>query len=95
MCGAAIGVIGTLLGFGLGGVAFTLNIEKIRQALQSLSGTVVFDPTVYFLSEPPAVLNWGEVTQVPPMALALSLLATIYPAWRAASLDPVEVLRSE
>ncbi len=94
MCGAAIGVIGTLLGFGLG-VLFTLNIERIREALQALSGTVVFDPTVYFLSQLPAVLNWGEVVQVLLMALSLSLLATVYPAWRAASLDPVEALRSE
>jgi lipoprotein-releasing system permease protein len=94
MCGAAIGVIGTLLGFGLG-VAFTLNIESIRQALQALSGTELFSPEVYFLSRLPAVLNWTEVGQVVAMALTLSLLATIYPAWRAASLDPVEALRGE
>jgi lipoprotein-releasing system permease protein len=94
MCGAAIGVIGTLLGFGLG-VAFTLNIERIRQFLQGLSGTELFSAEVYFLSRLPAVLNWTEVTQVLLMALTLSLLATIYPAWRAASLDPVEALRSE
>jgi lipoprotein-releasing system permease protein len=94
MCGAAIGVIGTLLGFGLG-VAFTLNIESIRQFLQGLSGTELFSPEVYFLSRLPAVLNWNEVLQVLAMALTLSLLATIYPAWRAASLDPVEALRSE
>jgi len=94
MCGAAIGVIGTLLGFGLG-VAFTLNIESIRQAVQALLGTEVFQAEVYFLTRLPAVLNWTEVFQVLAMALALSLLATIYPAWRAASLDPVEALRSE
>jgi lipoprotein-releasing system permease protein len=94
MCGAAIGVIGTLLGFGLG-VAFTLNIESIRQAVQSLLGTQVFQAEVYFLTRLPAVLNWTEVLQVLAMALMLSLLATIYPAWRAASLDPVEALRSE
>jgi lipoprotein-releasing system permease protein len=94
MCGAAIGVIGTLLGFGLG-VAFTLNIESIRQAVQALLGTEVFQAEVYFLTRLPAVLNWTEVFQVLAMALALSLLATLYPAWRAASLDPVEALRSE
>jgi len=94
MCGAAIGVIGTLLGFGLG-VAFTLNIETIRQFVQSLLGTEVFQAEIYFLTRLPAVLNWTEVFQVLAMALALSLLATIYPAWRAASLDPVEALRSE
>jgi lipoprotein-releasing system permease protein len=94
MCGAAIGVIGTLLGFGLG-VAFTLNIEAIRQFVQSLLGTEVFQAEIYFLSRLPAVLNWTEVSQVLAMALTLSLLATIYPAWRAASLDPVEALRNE
>lgn len=94
MCGAAIGVIGTLLGFGLG-VAFTLNIEAIREAIQTLLGTQVFQAEIYFLTRLPAVLNWTEVLQVLAMALTLSLLATIYPAWRAASLDPVEALRSE
>jgi lipoprotein-releasing system permease protein len=94
MCGAAIGVIGTLLGFGLG-VAFTLNIEAIRQAVQTVLGTQVFQAEIYFLTRLPAVLNWTEVAQVVAMALTLSLLATIYPAWRAASLDPVEALRSE
>lgn len=94
MCGAAIGVIGTLLGFVLG-VVFTLNIEAIREALQTLLGTQVFQAEVYYLTRLPAVLNWREVSQVLAMALGLSLLATIYPAWRAASLDPVEALRSE
>ena len=94
MCGAAIGVIGTLLGFGLG-VAFTLNIEAIREAVQTLLGTQVFQAEIYFLTRLPAVLNWTEVLQVLAMALTLSLLATIYPAWRAASLDPVEALRGE
>jgi lipoprotein-releasing system permease protein len=94
MCGAAIGVIGTLLGFGLG-VAFTLNIEAIRQFVQGVLGTQVFQAEIYFLTRLPAVLNWTEVLQVVAMALVLSLLATIYPAWRAASLDPVEALRSE
>jgi lipoprotein-releasing system permease protein len=94
ICGASIGVIGTLAGFGLG-VAFSANIESIRQALQTLSGTPLFDPTIYFLSRLPAVLDWTEVISIVLMSLGLSFLATAYPAWRAARLDPVEALRYE
>jgi lipoprotein-releasing system permease protein len=74
---------------------FCANIERIRQALESITGTTLFDPTVYFLEQLPAVLDWGEVTAVLVMALALSLLATLYPSWRAARTDPVEALRHE
>jgi len=94
MSGASIGVIGTILGLILG-VVFTLNIETIRQWLQSLSGATIFPAEIYFLSHLPAQLDWTEVTQVVVMALALSVLATIYPSWRAARLDPVEALRYE
>jgi lipoprotein-releasing system permease protein len=94
MCGALIGVVGTALGC-LVGVVFCLNIESIRQFIQSLSGTELFSAEVYFLTQLPAVLNWNEVAQVVALALALSLLATIYPSWRAARTDPVEMLRNE
>jgi lipoprotein-releasing system permease protein len=94
LCGASVGVIGTVLGFLLG-VAFCANIENIRQWLQSLTGTELFNPTVYFLSKLPAKMDAMEVAQVVLMALGLSFLATIYPAWRAARLDPVEALRYE
>jgi lipoprotein-releasing system permease protein len=94
MAGASIGVTGTLIGFVLG-VVFCANIERIREALESITGTTLFDPTVYFLEQLPAVLDWGEVTAVLVMALALSLLATLYPSWRAARTDPVEALRHE
>ncbi|MBV8166979.1 MAG: lipoprotein-releasing ABC transporter permease subunit [Alphaproteobacteria bacterium] len=94
MSGASVGVIGTLGGLVLG-VAFTLNIETIRGWLQKLTGTTIFDPTIYFLSQLPARLEWMEVIQIVVMALALSMLATIYPSWRAARLDPVEALRYE
>ena len=77
------------------GVVFCLNIESIRQAIQSLSGTELFSPEVYFLTQLPAVLNWSEVGQVVALALSLALLATIYPSWRAARTDPVEMLRNE
>jgi lipoprotein-releasing system permease protein len=94
MAGASIGVTGTLIGFVLG-VVFCANIERIREALESITGTTLFDPTVYFLEQLPAVLDWSEVTAVLIMALALSLLATLYPSWRAARTDPVEALRHE
>jgi lipoprotein-releasing system permease protein len=72
MAGASIGVTGTLIGFVLG-VVFCANIERIRQALEHITGTTLFDPTVYFLEQLPAVLDWSEVTAVLVMALALSL----------------------
>jgi lipoprotein-releasing system permease protein len=92
IAGASIGVTGTLLGFAIG-VLFCANIENIRQALSRLTGTTLFDPTIYFLSKMPAEMDPGEVTAVVVMALTLTLLATLYPSWRAARLDPVEALR--
>ena len=77
------------------GIVFCLNIETIRQWLQGLTGTNLFNPEVYFLSRLPAVVQWHEVAQVVGMALVLSLLATLYPSWRAARTDPVEALRNE
>ncbi len=94
MCGASVGVTGTVIGT-LTGVVFCLNIEAIRQALQSLTGTTLFDPTVYYLEHLPAKLDFVTVSQVVLMALVLSLLATLYPSWRAARTDPVEALRHE
>jgi len=92
--GASIGVAGTLAGFALG-LVFCLNIETLRQWLSELSGTELFSPEVYFLSRMPAEVDASEVTAVVLMALFLSFAATLYPAWRAASLDPVEALRYE
>ncbi len=94
LCGASVGVMGTMIGFGIG-LVFCLNIESIREALQSLTGTELFSPEVYFLSQLPAVVDPNEVVQVVLMGLGLSLLATVYPSWRAARLDPVEALRNE
>ena len=94
MSGASVGVIGTILGFILG-VLFADNIENMRQWLQELTGTKLFDETIYFLSRLPARIDPNEVIAVVAMSLTLSFLATIYPSWRAARLDPVEALRYE
>jgi lipoprotein-releasing system permease protein len=94
LSGASIGCVGTLAGFGLG-LAFADNIEIIRQLIQKMTGTQLFAPEIYFLSQLPAKVDMGEVTTVVIMALALSFLATLYPSWRAARLDPVEALRYE
>lgn len=94
LSGASIGVVGTIAGFFLG-LGFAANIESIRQVLQHLTGTQLFDPTIYFLSQLPAKVDPTEVAVVVVMALALSFLATLYPSWRAARLDPVEALRYE
>ena len=92
--GAAIGVVGTILGF-LVGVVVCMNIETIRRFLSWLTSTELFSPELYFLSKLPARMDTGETVAVVIIALTLSLLATLYPSWRAARLDPVEALRYE
>jgi lipoprotein-releasing system permease protein len=92
--GAAIGVVGTVVGF-LVGTVVCLNIEEIRRFLSWLTNTNLFPPELYFLSQLPADMDAKETTAVLIMALGLSLLATLYPSWRAARLDPVEALRYE
>jgi lipoprotein-releasing system permease protein len=92
--GAAIGVVGTLVGLVIG-LLICANIETIRQFISWLTNTELFSPELYFLSKLPAEVDVGETTAVVIMALTLSFLATLYPSWRAARLDPIDALRYE
>ena len=92
--GASIGVVGTLAGLALG-ILFCSRIDEMRQLLQRLTGTTLMDPTVYYLTRLPADIDVHETGAIVLMALVLSVLATLYPSWRASRLDPVEALRYE
>ncbi|MFN4088515.1 MAG: lipoprotein-releasing ABC transporter permease subunit [Alphaproteobacteria bacterium] len=94
LSGSSVGFAGTIAGFLLG-LVFSLNIESIRGFLQSLTGTELFSAEIYFLSQLPAKVDPGDVASVVLMALVLSMLATVYPSWRAARLHPAEALRYE
>lgn len=92
--GASIGVVGTIAGLLLG-IAFCWRIDEIRQLVQRITGTTLMDPTVYYLTRLPADIDVHETASIVVMALVLSVLATLYPSWRASRLDPVEALRYE
>ncbi len=92
--GASIGIVGTIAGLILG-VVFCWNIERIREFVAWITNTQVFDPAVYYLNKLPADINPHETASIVVMAMVLSVLATIYPSWRASRLDPVEALRYE
>ena len=89
-----IGLLLALAGFGLG-IVITQNLETIRQFIQNALHMQLFAAEIYFFTRLPAVIVPHEVVAVVLMALGLSFLATLYPSWRAARLDPVEGLRYE
>ena len=92
--GAYIGVVGTFIGTTLG-ILLSLNVSEIIQAIESLMKTQFLNPDVYFISDLPSQLRMEDVVIVTGSALAMSLLATIYPAWRASKVQPAEALRYE
>lgn len=94
ICGSSIGVVGTFLGFAIG-VLFSANIQTIKTGLESMSGVTLFDPTIYFLSTLPSKIFISDVVVITGMALVISFLATIYPAYKASKSNPAEVLRYE
>jgi lipoprotein-releasing system permease protein len=94
IAGMSIGIAGTLLGWVLG-IVISVNIESIRQFLSAVFGIVLFPPDIYHLTRLPEIIETNEVASILLMALSLSFLATLYPSWRAARLDPVEALRYE
>jgi lipoprotein-releasing system permease protein len=94
IAGSSVGVLGTFLGVGLG-LLLTVNISSIQLFLTSLTGTDLWNPEIRFLTEMPAKIEITEVIIIVIMSLTLSFLATLPPSWRAAKLDPVDVLRYE
>ncbi|TPW30435.1 lipoprotein-releasing ABC transporter permease subunit [Pararhizobium mangrovi] len=94
MTGAAIGIAGTLAGLIIG-VLVCWNIDSIQEFLSWTLGVTLFNPELYFLSQLPAKMNLGETAAVVGMSIGLSFLATLFPAWRASRLDPVQALRYE
>ena len=92
--GALVGIIGTLIGV-VGGVALALNIDTVVPAIERAFGIQFLDKSVYYISELPSDLQRGDITMIALIALALALIATLYPSWRAAKVNPAEALRYE
>jgi lipoprotein-releasing system permease protein len=94
MCGAFVGITGTVIGTIIG-IVFCWNIVAIQHAVEDITGGRVFDSSVFMLTALPDTVDWGDVARVVVLGLVLSLLATLYPSWRAARTDPVDALRNE
>ena len=92
--GSVIGLLGTTLGIGLGLLA-AANVTSIAAGLERVTGVTLVDPRVYFIAELPSEIRTGDVVLIACVALALGMLATLYPAWRAARTHPAESLRHE
>ena len=94
IAGSSIGVAGTVLGVIIG-IIFCQNIDTIRLFISKITGTELFSPEMYYLAKLPAQIDSYELLSVVVMALSFSILASIYPSWKASKIDPVEVLRNE
>jgi lipoprotein-releasing system permease protein len=94
LCGAFVGVSGTVIGT-LIGIVICRNIVAIQHWIEQATGNRVFDSSAFLLTTLPDTIDWSDVARVVALGLALSLLATLYPSWRAARTDPVEALRHE
>jgi len=92
--GALVGTLGTLIGVA-GGLALAFNIETVVPFVERLLGVQFLDKTVYYISELPSQVQQGDVVFVAAIAFVLTLLATLYPSWRAARINPAEALRYE
>ncbi|TMG96769.1 MAG: lipoprotein-releasing ABC transporter permease subunit [Betaproteobacteria bacterium] len=92
--GALVGIVGTILGVA-GGVALALNIGTVVPAIERTLGIQFLDKSIYYISELPSDLQRGDITLIALIALSLALLATLYPSWRAAKVNPAEALRYE
>lgn len=92
ICGAVLGASGTLIG-ALLGISFSLQLNKIKKLIENFTGTSIFDPVIYYLSELPVEFKTADVLQIVTLSLFLTLTATIYPAYKASSVDPVKELK--
>lgn len=92
--GTVIGLVGTAMGL-VGGVALALNVETIVPAIESLLGAKFMPADVYYISDLPSELHWDDVLKITAVSFGISILATLYPAWRASRMQPAESLRYE
>ncbi|HEB97735.1 MAG TPA: lipoprotein-releasing ABC transporter permease subunit [Sedimenticola thiotaurini] len=92
--GATLGLVGTLLGI-VGGILLALNLEQLVQWIERVFEVSFLDPNIYYISTLPSELNWDDVSIISISAFVITLLATLYPAWRASRTQPAEALRYE